>query len=89
MSFPIERIKIGVSPITNRIYVGRVNTKENMWLKKRDCTDEALLVVWDHLVTQIPAGYADFGYEWTNKDGSIVKLIVKVRQDQKESESID
>lgn len=89
MSFPIERIKLGVSPITNTIYIGRVNTKENMWLEKRDCTDEALVVVRDYLLAMCDNTQTTFGYEWTKKDGSIVELIVKVRQDQKESESID
>ena len=34
MSFPIERIKLGVSPITNTIDIVRVNKDETMWLEK-------------------------------------------------------
>lgn len=84
MSFPIERIKISVSPITNTIYIGRVNSSEDEWLDKRDCTDEALAVVRDHLSNLIEDGKNMFGYEWTRKDGKVVELLVKIRNSETE-----
>lgn len=78
--FPIERIKIGVSPITNTIYIGRVDASETKWLEKRDCTDEALEVVRDYLVNMILDGFSDFGYEWERKDGCIVELRATIKK---------
>jgi hypothetical protein len=81
MSFLIDRIKISTSELTNTIYIGRVNAKETLWLEKRDCTDEALCAVRDHLAGLIPEGKKTFGYEWDRKDGKIVELRVSVRDD--------
>ena len=82
MSFPIERIRLGASPITNTIYIGRVNAQENAWLEKREYTDEALAVVRDYLVTMADQYETDhFGYEWTRKDGGIVTLSVTIEKE--------
>ena len=86
MSFPIERIKLGVSPITNTIYIGRVDSKEKLWLEKRECTDEALCVVRDYLCALVGETKTSFGYEWTRRDGMIVELVVKIRREEKDSD---
>lgn len=73
MSFPIERIKRGVSPITNEqaatIYTGRVDS-------------EALCVVRDYLIGMMDENENTFGYEWTRYDGKVVELTVKVRSER-------
>lgn len=81
MSYTVDRIKIATSALTNTIYIGRVNAKETLWLEKRDCTDEALCAVRDHLTGMIPEGKNTFGYEWDRKDGMIVELRLTVRSD--------
>ena len=79
MSFPIERIKIATSELSNTIFIGRVNAKENLWLEKRDCTEEAIAAVRDHLFAEIEEGKDTAGYRWTMNDGRAVDLVVKVR----------
>lgn len=75
----IEKIKIGVSGLTNIIYIGRVNKSETLWLDKRDATDEALCAVRDHLVGIIEPGNNTAGYEWDWKDGKVVELRVTIK----------
>lgn len=84
MSFPVERIKIATSELSNTIFIGRVNAKENLWLDKRDCTDEAIAAVRDHLFAEIEEGKDTAGYRWTMKDGRTVDLLVKVRDGEVE-----
>lgn len=79
MSLPVERIRIATSGLSNTIFIGRVNAKENLWLDKRDCTDEAIAAVRDHLFAEIEEGKDTAGYRWTMKDGRIIDLVVKVR----------
>ena len=73
MSFPIERIKRGVSPITNEqavtTYTGRVDS-------------EALCVVRDYLLGMMGENEDTFGYEWTRNDGKVVEVTVKVRSER-------
>lgn len=75
MSFPIERIKRGVSPITNTIsgtvtvYTGRVDS-------------EALCVIRDYLMGMMDKNEDAFGYEWIRSDGKVVELTVKVRSER-------
>ena len=39
---------MGVSPITNTIYIGKLNKAETMWVgKKEDVTDEAVKAVFE------------------------------------------
>lgn len=88
MGFPIERIRVGTSPLTGTVYIGRVDTSGTRWLEKRECNDEALEAVRDHLVCRMEkyneeaekedpkTGY--FGYEWVTRDGRTVTLRVTV-----------
>ena len=84
MSFPVERIKIATSELSNTIFIGRVNAKENLWLDKRDCTEEAIAAVRDHLFAEIEEGKDRAGYRWSMKDGRTVDLLVKVRDGEVE-----
>lgn len=34
-----EQISLGVSPITETVFAGRLNKGKNMWLEKADVTD--------------------------------------------------
>ena len=37
-----KNLKLGVSPITKRVYAGRVSKKGNTWLDKVDITEQFL-----------------------------------------------
>lgn len=78
MGFPIERIRIANSGLTNTIYIGRTNAKGDKWLDKREATDEALEAVRDHLFALIPEGDTTGGYEWGRKDGKVVRLTLTI-----------
>ena len=80
VEYMIDRIKLGVSDITNTIYIGRVNSKGDQWLEKRDYTDEAVAVVRDYLLEEARRNHqSEFGFEWTKIDGSgTVELTVKI-----------
>jgi len=42
----MSKIRIGVSPLTNTIFAGRLNKNETMWAgEKHDVTDEAVMSV--------------------------------------------
>ena len=36
----VKQIKVGVSPITNQIFVGYVNKKGDTWTTKQDATNQ-------------------------------------------------
>jgi len=43
-------IKLGLSPLTNTIFAGRLNKAETMWAgKKCDVTDQAVMVVVQYI----------------------------------------
>ena len=66
------------------IYAGTLNSKnKNLWQNKTECTDEALCAVRDYLIQKWLLGglHGDKpsgGYEWTLKDGRVVKLLVAI-----------
>ena len=37
-----EKLKMGVSPITNTVFAGHLNKKGDMWLQKKDVTEQFL-----------------------------------------------
>jgi hypothetical protein len=45
----MSEFKVGVSPLTNKIYAGTV-LKNGMWGKKHDVTDSAVSAVAQHLL---------------------------------------
>lgn len=45
-----KQIKVGVSPITNQIFVGFVNKKGDTWTTKQDMTTEILFAVAQHAI---------------------------------------
>ena len=45
-----KQIKVGVSPITNQIFVGYVNKKGNAWTTKQDATTDILFAVAEHAI---------------------------------------
>lgn len=45
-----KQIKVGVSPITNQIFVGYVNKKGDTWTTKQDMTTEILFAVAQHAI---------------------------------------
>lgn len=65
------------------IYAGTLNSKnKNLWQNKTECTDEALCAVRDYLIQKCLGGLhgdkPSGGYEWTLKDGRVVKLLVAI-----------
>ena len=65
------------------IYAGTLNSKnKNLWQKKTECTDGALCAVRDYLVQECLGGLngseSSGGYEWTLKEGRVVKLLVSI-----------
>ena len=46
--------KMGVSPITNRIYYGNVNEEKGLWVgEKKDVTDMAIAAVFEWFHSQM------------------------------------
>ena len=42
----MSELIVGLSPVTNKIYVGRLNKSKTMWNKgKQDITDQAVMAV--------------------------------------------
>lgn len=64
------------SPLSNRIYAGKVKANGKEWDSKSDVTDETLEAVRDHLYELLKRGESN-GYEWTLKAGGKVVLMVK------------
>lgn len=65
------------------IYAGTLSSKnKNLWQNKTECTDEALCAVRDYLIQKCLGGLhgdkPSGGYEWTLKDGRVVKLLVVI-----------
>ena len=65
------------------IYAGTLNKAKTMWQNKTECTDEAIDAVRDYMVGELLGGLQcakakRSGYEWTLKDGRIVKLLVEI-----------
>lgn len=65
------------------IYAGTLSSKnKNLWQNKTECTDEALCAVRDYLIQKCLGGphsdKSSGGYEWTLKDGRVVKLLVVI-----------
>ena len=46
----VKQIKVGVSPITNQIFVGYVNKKGDTWTTKQHATTEILFAVAQHAI---------------------------------------
>ena len=68
------------------IYAGTLNAKnKNLWQNKTECTDEAINSVRDYMVQELLGGLESkkataSGYEWTLKDGRIVKLLIEIKE---------
>lgn len=74
----LNNIRCQTSDLTNTIYIGRVNKKEDNWLEKEDRTDEVLEAVRNHLYQNLKDGETKTCYSWKRKDGKIVKLMLEV-----------
>jgi hypothetical protein len=73
------------------IYAGTLNKAKTMWKNKTECTDEAINAVRDYMVGELLGGLQctkakQSGYEWTLKDGRIVKLLVEITAAEKDRE---
>lgn len=73
------------------IYAGTLNKAKTMWQNKTECTDEAINAVRDHMIDELLGGLQcakakRSGYEWTLKDGRIVKLLVEITEAEDERE---
>lgn len=72
------------------IYVGTLNKAKTMWQNKTEYTDEAINAVRDYMVDELLGGTkcrkaSRSGYEWTLKDGGVVKLLIEITGFEKES----
>ena len=68
------------------IYAGTLNKSKTMWQNKTECTDEAINAVRDYMIDELLGGFDckkgnSSGYEWTLKDGRIVKLSIEIRKE--------
>jgi len=43
-----RNLKLGVSPLTKTVFVGRVNKEGNMWIDKSDVTEQFLSCCCDY-----------------------------------------
>lgn len=82
----LNNIRCQTSDLTNTIYIGRVNKKEDNWLEKEDRTDEVLEAVRNHLCQNLKDGETKTGYSWKRKDGKIVKLMLEVCEEDNNEE---
>lgn len=48
----MKNYEIGLSPITNNIYIGELNKKGNQWLDKKDITLKACELVALHILNR-------------------------------------
>ena len=69
------------------IYAGTLNKNKTMWQNKTECTNEAINAVRDYMVGELLGGFDcekvnKSGYEWTLKDGRIVRLMVEIEGEQ-------
>ena len=57
----MKDLRIGCSPITPTIFVGKLNAKGNMWLKgKQDITNECLSAVFEYIAVHQKTMIAEF-----------------------------
>jgi len=77
-----DKMKFGISqsPLTNNIYVGRLNKKGNEYLEKEDMTLEALYAVIKHIEQNIEHD----GHNTVNitNDGVKYELSLKVKAEE-------
>ena len=46
----MSKIRLGISPLTNTIFAGKLNKAETMWLSgKQNVTDDAVMLVVDYI----------------------------------------
>ena len=69
------------------IYAGTLNKNKTMWQNKTECTNEAINAVRDYMVGELLGGFDcekanKSGYEWTLKDGRIVRLMIEIEGEQ-------
>lgn len=60
----IDQVTLGVSPLTETVFAGRLNKAKNMWLEKHDVTDMfigCVIVKFGGHVTEIES---DNGTKW-------------------------
>lgn len=81
-NYMLDKIKIYCSALTNVVYIGRVNKNETETLEKEDRTDEVLEAARDHLYNSLKDGETKTGYQWTRKDGKVVKLMIEVCEEK-------
>lgn len=76
----LENIVVDCSPITGTLRIGRLGKARTHLLEWEEREDEILCSVRDFLCEKAERnGSADFGYEWTRKDGKIVELRVIIK----------
>ena len=61
------------------IYAGTI--KDCMWKSKSEVTEEAIIAVRDYMKQELLTdGTKTSGYEWDMPDGSIMQLLVSVKE---------
>ena len=67
--------KMGVSPITNKIYYGNVNKAQTMWVgEKKDVTDMAVMNVFEWFMNQMKSNQ-EFEIRYPDVKGYVLKMV--------------
>jgi len=75
--------KLGVSPITNKIYYGQLNKAGTMWVgTKKDITDNALSSVFEWFYNQMD-GKSEFSITFPDVKGFTLKMV---KEEEKEEQ---
>ncbi len=74
----VDNIRLGVSPITDKIFAGFLNETGNKWLDKKDVTQDFLKVVIDRF-----GGYSEIISDDEEHWEITVKKITKKQYDKR------
>lgn len=75
---------MGVSPITNTIYYGKINKEKSMWVgNKEDVTDMAIAAVFEWFLNQMD-GKEEFIIAYPNIPNMKLKMV---REEEKDTQT--
>ena len=78
--------KMGVSPITNKIFYGTVNEQKKMWVgNKTDVTDMAITSVFEWFYNQMK-NHEEFSINYPDVEGYELKMVRTETESEGENE---